>query len=36
MDFRKGLAKQRVIAADGTDITEMVEKAVAWLAKNSF
>ena len=36
VDFRKGLAKQQVVTADGTDITEMVEKAVAWLAENSF
>ena len=34
--FREGLASQRVVAADGTDITETVEKAVAWLAENSF
>ena len=36
VDFRKGLERQTVIAADGTDITEKVEKAVAWLAENSF
>ena len=36
MGFREGLASQRVVAADGTDITETVEKAVAWLAENSF
>lgn len=36
VDFREGLARQRVVAADGTDITETVEKAVVWLAENSF
>ena len=36
MDFREGLERQRVVAADGTDITETVEKAVAWLAEHSF
>ena len=36
VDFREGLARQRVVAADGTDITEMVEKAVVWLAEHSF
>ena len=36
VDFHCGLKKQQVIAADGTDITEMVEKAVAWLTENSF
>ena len=36
VDFREGLARQQVIADDGTDITETVEKAVAWLAENSF
>ena len=36
VDFRNGLEKQTVVAGDGTDITEMVEKAVAWLAENSF
>ena len=36
VDFREGLERQRVVAADGTDITETVEKAVAWLAENSF
>ena len=36
VDFHGGLEKQQVIAADGTDITEMVEKAVAWLTENSF
>ncbi|MEE0026100.1 MAG: aldo/keto reductase, partial [Atopobiaceae bacterium] len=36
VDFREGLAMQRVVAADGTDITETVEKAVVWLAEHSF
>ena len=36
VDFRSGLAKQTVIAPDGTDITPLVEKAVAWLTENSF
>ena len=31
-----GLDKQTVIASDGTDLTELVEKAVAWLTENSF
>ena len=36
VDFHNGLEKQTVITADGKDITEMVEKAVAWLTENSF
>ena len=36
VDFRKGLEKQAVITADGRDITEPVEKAVAWLTEHSF
>ena len=36
VDFHNGLEKQTVIAADGKDITEMVEKAVAWLTEHSF
>ena len=36
VDFHKGLEKQTVTAADGTDITDMVEKAVAWLTEHSF
>ena len=36
VDFHKGLEKHTVIAADGTDITELVEKAVAWLTEHSF
>ena len=36
VDFLNGLEKQTVIAPDGTDITEVVEKAVAWLTEHSF
>ena len=36
VDFHNGLEKQTVIAPDGTDITEVVEKAVAWLTEHSF
>ena len=36
VDFHAGLEKQKVITADGRDITETVEKAVAWLTENSF
>ena len=36
IDFHKGLEKQPVLAADGKDITDLVEKAVAWLTENSF
>lgn len=36
VDFHNGLEKQTVLAPDGTDITEMVEKAVAWLTEHSF
>ncbi len=36
VDFHAGLEKQEVITADGRDITETVEKAVAWLTENSF
>ena len=31
-----GLDKQVVIASDGTDLTELVEKAVVWLTEHSF
>ena len=31
-----GLDKQAVIASDGTDLTELVEKTVAWLTEHSF
>ena len=36
VDFHNGLSKQRVFAEDGTDITDMVKKAVEWLTENSF
>ncbi len=36
VDFHNGLEKQEVITEDGRDITEMVEKAVAWLTEHSF
>ena len=36
MNLFNGLEKQTVVAGDGTDITEMVEKAVAWLTEHSF
>lgn len=36
LDFFQGLPKQQVTASDGTDITELVEKAVKWLTENSF
>ena len=36
VDFRQGLAKQRVVTAEGRDITETVEQAVAWLTEHSF
>ena len=36
VDFHNGLEKQPVVMADGKDITEMVEKAVAWLTEHSF
>jgi len=36
IDFHKGLEKQTVITADGTDVTELVEKAVGWLTEHSF
>lgn len=36
VDFHNGLTKQTVITADGKDITEMVEKAVAWLTEHTF
>ena len=36
IDFHKGLEKQAVITADGTDVTEQIEKAVAWLTEHSF
>ncbi|MBO5521516.1 MAG: hypothetical protein J5973_07580 [Eubacterium sp.] len=36
LDFHKGMGKQAVVTADGTDITEKVEMAVAWLTKHNF
>ena len=36
VDFHNGLEKQTVVTADGKDITERVEKAVAWLTEHSF
>ena len=36
VDFHNGLEKQQVVTADGRDITQIVEKAVAWLTENSF
>lgn len=36
VDFHNGLSKQTVITKDGKDITETVEKAVAWLTEHSF
>ncbi len=36
VDFHNGLEKQEVITEDGRDITEMVEKTVAWLTEHSF
>ena len=36
VDFHNGLEKQTVVTSDGTDITEKVEKAVAWLTEHSF
>ena len=36
VDFHNGLEKQSVVTADGRDITDMVEKAVAWLTEHSF
>lgn len=36
VDFHGGLERQAVVTADGEDITEKVEAAVAWLTENSF
>lgn len=36
VDFHNGLERQTVFAPDGTDITETVERAVAWLTEHSF
>ena len=35
VDFHAGLDKQEVVTDDGRNITEMVEKAVAWLTEHS-
>ena len=36
VDFHQGLEKQSVVTADGRDLTETVEQAVAWLTEHSF
>ena len=36
IDFHNGLDKQEVITEDGKNITEKVEKGVAWLTEHSF
>ena len=36
VDFQNGLSKQTVTTKEGKDITEIVEKAVAWLTEHSF
>ena len=36
VDFHHGLEKQTVITADGENITDLVEKAVAWLTEHTF
>jgi predicted aldo/keto reductase-like oxidoreductase len=36
VDFHQGLEKQTVVTDDGRDITDTVERAVAWLTENSF
>ncbi len=36
VDFHNGLEKQSVLTADGKDITDLTEKAVAWLTEHSF
>lgn len=36
LDIFKGLPKEKVITADGEDITEKVESAVKWLTEHSF
>ena len=36
VDFHNGLSKQTVTTKEGKDITEIVEKAVAWLTEHSF
>ncbi len=36
LDISKGLPRQKVVTADGTDITEKVETAMQWLTEHSF
>ena len=36
VDFHNGLEKQSVLTDDGKDITDLTEKAVAWLTEHSF
>ena len=36
VDFHNGLEKQSVLTVDGKDITNLTEKAVAWLTEHSF
>ena len=36
VDFHNGLEKQSVLTVDGKDITDLMEKAVAWLTEHSF
>lgn len=36
LDLFRDLPEQKVITADGKDITELVETAVKWLKENSF
>lgn len=36
LDFFKGVPQEKVITADGADITEKVETAVKWLTEHSF
>ncbi len=36
VDFHNGLEKQSVLTVDGKDITDMTEKAAAWLTEHSF
>ncbi len=36
LDISQGLPRQKVVTADGTDITEKVETAMQWLTEHSF
>ena len=36
VDFHNGLEKQSVLTVDGRDLTDLTEKAVAWLTEHSF